>query len=370
MSRPTHVFIDPEALLHNAAVIRTFAPGKKLIAMVKANAYGCGLTQVAPVLKEAVDAFGVACLDEALIIRSLGIHTLCILFNGVFDAEEYIVAAEQKLACVLHQQRQLQWLINTPLKHPLSVWVKVNTGMNRLGFKPEELSAVIAQLKACPWVQPDLGLMTHLACADEPSRRENTDQITLFQRLHYPEIQQKSIANSAAMVAFPHAQEDAVRCGIMLYGVSPFATQTGRDLGLKPVMHLSSVITAIHMVSPGSSVGYGGRWHCKKESIIGIVPVGYGDGYPRHIQEGTPVWVAGKEIAIVGRVSMDMIAIDITSHADIQIGDSVELWGTHLPIERIAASCDTIAYELLCQVTERPRHQAEFIEKNLRSNDG
>ena len=355
MSRPTQIIIDPNALLHNVARIRAIAPGKQLITMVKANAYGCGLNKVTPILQGHVDALGVACLEEALIIRALGIKTQCILFEGVFTPEEWQLVSEMQFPSVIHQKRQLEWLLNNELAKPVRIWIKVNTGMNRLGFRSEEVPHVIEQLKQCSWVNDELTLMTHLARADQPEQVENQQQISLFKSIDCSEISQKSMANSAAILSFPETHADAVRAGIMLYGVSPFSERTGQSLGLKPVMRFVSEITAIHNNPPLSFVGYGGTWHSEKASIIGIIPVGYGDGYPRHLAENTPVWVKGREVSIVGRVSMDMMAVDLTDHPEIQIGDAVELWGTNIPVERIAASAGTIAYELLCQITERPR---------------
>ncbi len=355
MSRPTRIIIDAHALVHNVAKIRQLASGKKLIAMVKANAYGCGLDKVVSVLEGRVDALGVACLEEALTIRALGIKTNCILFQGVFSPEEWQAVSEKQFACVIHQQRQLKWLLSAPLAKSVSIWIKVNTGMNRLGFNPAELPKVIEQLEHCSWVNKDLSLMTHLACADEPERLENQNQISLFNSIKLSGIKQRSIANSAAIFSFPEVPAHAVRAGIMLYGVSPFPEQTALSLGLKPVMRFVSSITAIHNTPSSASVGYGATWSSDKSSIIGIIPVGYGDGYPRHIAPNTPVWVGGREVPIVGRVSMDMIAIDLTTYPEVQIGDSVELWGRHIAVERIAASAKTIGYELLCQITERPR---------------
>lgn len=355
MSRPTKLVIDPNALLHNLEQIKRFAPDKKIFAMVKANAYGCGVSRVAPVLDGKVDAFGVACLEEALTIRALGCQTQCILFHGVFHPTELAVAVENDFAAVIHNAQQLQWILNSPLKKPLALWVKVNTGMHRLGFKPEELPEVVNALSSCSWVKKDLGLMTHLACADQPERIENRKQIEAFQKISITEFTQKSLANSACLVAFPETHAHAVRPGIMLYGVSPFANKTAHDLGLMPVMRFISKVTTIHKNPPMAQVGYGGDWHSSKASVIGIVPVGYGDGYPRHIGINTPVWVKGKEVPIVGRISMDMLAIDLTSHQSVSIGEEVELWGSKILVERIAASAGTIAYELLCQVTDRTR---------------
>jgi alanine racemase len=356
MSRPAKVIIQPSALLHNLKQIKQFAPGKKIIAMVKANAYGCGLSAVVPVLEGQVDVFGVACIEEAMAIRNLGSRTHCILFQGVFSPDEFKIVDEYQLGCVMHQPHQIQWLLDTPLNQPVKLWVKVNTGMNRLGFKPNELQDIINALKTCPWVHEEIGLMTHLACADEPERSENSQQISLFDSISIPGFSQRSIANSATLISFPQAQADAVRPGIIMYGVSPFINKTSRDLGLLPVMRFVSEISAVSTNSPFAAVGYGGIWNSDKSSRIGIVAVGYGDGYPRHIAANTPVWIQGREVPIVGRVSMDMLAVDLTEHPDIHPGAEVELWGNHILVERIAYASGTTGYELLCQITERVRH--------------
>jgi alanine racemase len=356
VSRPTTLVIDPGALLHNLSQIRRFAPNKKIFAMLKANAYGCGVRQVAPVLDGQVDAFGVACLEEALVIHAMGVQTKSILFQGVFSPDEYKLVAQYHFGCVIHQERQLQWLLHTPLPNPIKIWVKVNTGMHRLGFNINELQTVMNALNDCPWINKNIGLMTHLACADDSEKTENFQQISRFQNIEIAGFSQRSIANSAAIISFPQAHADVVRPGIMLYGVSPFANQTAFDLGLIPVMRFMSAISAIHYNPPFAQVGYGGTWKNAKPSVIGVVAAGYGDGYPRHISANTPVWIKGREIAIVGRISMDMLTVDLTGHPDIQLGDSVELWGSHVLVERIAKSSGTIGYELLCQTSERVRH--------------
>jgi alanine racemase len=355
MSRPARLIIEPSALVHNVKQIKQFAPGKKIIAMVKANAYGCGISAVVPVLEGRVDAFGVACVEEALAIRKLGSRTHCILFQGVFSPDEFNLVEQYELGCVLHQPHQLQWLLNTPLNNPIKLWVKVNTGMHRLGFKLDEIQDVMTALQACPWVDKEIGLMTHLACADEPERTENLQQISLFKNISIQGFSQRSIVNSAGIISFPQAHEDAVRPGIIIYGVSPFINKTARDLGLVPAVRFVSEITAISTNPPKAAVGYGATWNSEKPSRIGIVAAGYGDGYPRHIAANTPVWVQGREVPIVGRVSMDMLAVDLTCHPDVSPGAPVELWGTHILVERIAHAAGTIGYELLCQVTERLR---------------
>jgi alanine racemase len=355
VSRPTKLIIEPSALVHNLAQIRHFAPDQKIITMVKANAYGCGLRTVVPILEGRVDGFGVACIEEAMVIRKLGSRTPCILFQGIFSPDELKMAAHYDLACVLHQPHQVQWLLDTPLDKPIKIWVKVNTGMHRLGFKIHELQAVMDSLQSCPWVDKEIGLMTHLACADEPECSENLQQISLFENISIKGFSQRSMANSAAIIAFPQTHADVVRPGIMLYGVSPFTDKTAIDLGLLPVMRFVSAISAVHDNPPFAQVGYSGTWSSDKATRIGIVAAGYGDGYPRHISANTPVWVQGKEVPIVGRVSMDMLAVDLTDHPEVQPGAPVELWGTHILVERIAQAANTSAYELICQISERVR---------------
>ncbi len=358
MTRPTRVFIDATALLHNVQRIRQCAPDKKIIAMVKANAYGCGLSSVLPVLDGHVDAFGVASLEEAITLRRLGGNGDCILFQGVFGPEELKVAVSLNLQCVLHQTRQLEWLLATPLSTPIKVWVKVNTGMNRLGFDVAETYDVVSALLNCPWVDKNIGLMTHLACADEPENSGNQAQLEQFNKLSLPSgnfTYTRSIANSAAILALVDTHADVVRPGIMLYGVSPFADQEGRALGLRPVMHFVSAISAVHYCAANTHIGYGGTWSSDKPSIIGVVPVGYGDGYPRHLAPQTPTWVNGVIAPIVGRVSMDMLTINLTGCPGVKAGDLVELWGQHIPVETIARAAGTIPYELLCQLSPRVR---------------
>lgn len=358
MTRPTRVQIEASALLHNLAKVRQHAAGSKVIAMVKANAYGCGIPAVLPVLEGQVDAFGVACLEEALAIRALGARSDCILFQGIFSADELHTVAAQRFQCVIHQPHQLRWLLDNALSSPIKVWVKVNTGMHRLGFEPHEIYEVLSTLNNCPWVDKQIGLMTHLACADEPNHPSNQQQLQAFSSLNVPTSIDliRSIGNSAAILSLPESHADVVRPGVMLYGVSPFSNQTGKQLGLIPVMRFVSAISAIHHYPAFARVGYGGSWQTSQPSIIGIVAAGYGDGYPRHISQNTPVWVNGYQVPIVGRVSMDMLTVDLSNCPGIKIGDGVELWGQHIPVENIAMSAGTIAYELLCQFSPRVRH--------------
>ncbi len=356
VARPTRVQIDATALLHNLNKVKRCAPNSKIIAMVKANAYGCGIQAIAPVLEGQVHAFGVACIEEALAIRALGLRSDCILFQSVFSSDELHLVAAHQFQLVIHQSYQLQWLLATPLANKIKVWIKINTGMHRLGFEPQECKEVLNAIADCPWIEDEIGLMTHLACADEPHHPANQIQLALFRDLDLaPKHFIKSIANSAAILALAETHVDFVRPGIMLYGVSPFANQTGQELGLIPVMRFISAISAIHHYPAGAAIGYGGSWQTSKPSIIGIVAAGYGDGYPRHISQNTPVWVNGQQAPIVGRVSMDMLTIDLSDCPDTKIGTPVELWGQHVPVETIALAAGTIAYELLCQLSPRVR---------------
>ena len=357
--RKTVIHIDPNALLHNIKRIREFASSQKVIAMVKANAYGCGLPAVIPILDGHVDGFGVACLEEALAIREIGSRSECILLEGVFSPDDYHIVAEQQFQCVIHHQQQIKWLLATPLSKKIKVWVKVDTGMHRLGFQPEAVSDVMTAIESCPWVEDELVVMTHFACADNPSDPFNLLQCARFHALKFPhKTVQQSLANSAAIIAMPEVHADIVRPGIMLYGASPFPGTTAKELGLKPVMMFKTMIIAINHYQIGERVGYAGLWTAQRPSIIGVLAVGYGDGYPRHISANTPVCVNGETVPIVGRVSMDMITIDLTDCKNrIAIGDEVELWGNAVPIEVIAQSAGTIPYELMCQITSRVYRQ-------------
>ena len=365
MARPTQVYCNTAALLHNLSHVQRCAPNQKIMAMVKANAYGCGIEQVVPTLDGHVDLFGVASFEEAMALRRLGINTPCVLLQGVFSPEEIPLAASAGFQCVIHHRQQLAWLIESHLTESIRVWIKVDTGMHRLGFHPHEVADVVAAVIACPWTESDIGLMTHFACADDVNHPANEVQLQHFNQLDLSQVNQsnkkefkltRSLANSAAILSMPDAHADIVRPGIMLYGVSPFSPQVGTDLGLIPVMRLVSEITAIHHYPSHQPVGYAGAWSSDKPSIIGVVPVGYADGYPRHIQPQTPTWINESRVPIVGRVSMDMLTVDLTACPNAKIGDSVELWGENIPVEVIAESAGTIAYELITKITSRPRH--------------
>jgi alanine racemase len=355
-ARPARIEISADALVHNLHRVKDCAPGKKIMAMVKANAYGCGLPRVTSALHDYVDMFGVSCFEEATAIRASGVTKDCVLCEGIFSPDELSGVVAQNFQLVVHHQLQLEWLLAKPLAKKIKVWIKVNTGMNRIGFASDEVNTVFRALVDCPWVDSEIGIMTHLASADHPTDPHNRLQEKLFNQLALPDVQMpRSMVNSAGIFAFPEMHFDIVRPGIMLYGISPFPEQVGHELGLVPVMRFNSAIIAIHHYPPFTPVGYAGIWQSDKPSIIGVVAAGYGDGYPRHIIPNAPVWTNNRIVPIVGLISMDMMTIDLTECPNARIGDRVELWGEHVPVEIIAKHAETNAYELICKITERVR---------------
>ncbi|MCH9715821.1 MAG: alanine racemase [Gammaproteobacteria bacterium] len=363
MTRPTHIEVNAGAIRHNVAAVKRCAPGKQVIAMVKADAYGCGVPAVTPVLDAFVDAFGVASFEEAKEVRQYT-QKPCLLLEGIFTQDELFELVDNQFEMVVHCNEQLDWLLDAQLKQPIRVWIKIDTGMHRLGFMPDEAQAVIAALQACPGVQDNIGVLTHFASADKPEHVQNQLQYDAFSALALSDgLFTKSIANSAIILSYPERLFDAVRPGIMLYGVSPFFEKDAVSIGLKPVMQFISEITAIHPCAVGEHVGYDAAWEALRPSRIGIVAVGYGDGYPRHIAPDTVVYIEGQYVPIVGRISMDMLTIDLTDYPEIQKGSRVELWGAHLPVERVARAAGTIGYELISQITPRVRAQTIIIER-------
>lgn len=353
MARPTHIYIDEAALRHNVRVVRSIAAGKPIVAMVKANAYGGHVASIAPAMDGLIDYLGVSCSEEAHTIRRLGVQTACIVFHGVFSPDEFLWLSEHRCEVVLHHRDQIAWLLATPLAQALPVWLKVNTGMNRLGVALDEAQEFLDLLSRCPWVK-NIGLMSHFACSDERNHPLNAKQLKAFQSIQHSAITRRSLANSAAVFSMPETHYDLLRLGIALYGVSPFADSTGRDLGLKPVMRFESEVMALHTVSQHESVGYGAVWNSSKNTGIAVIPVGYGDGYPRIVQANTPVSLAGYPVPIIGRVSMDTLCVDISAHPQaISLHNPVELWGKHIPLEHIARAASMSPYELLTKMTLR-----------------
>lgn len=344
--------ISAAALRANLSRVREVAPASRVMAVVKANAYGHGLVPTALCLADA-DAFAVARLEEALALRGAGVRRPVVLLEGVFNAEQLAEAARQDLQIVVHEREQIALLENFTGAHRFTAWLKVDTGMNRLGFRMSETGAALQRLTALGERLHELRLLTHFASADEPGSPQTREQLARFTRLAKGRPSICSLANSAALFAVPESRADWVRPGLALYGVSPFAEQVGGELGLMPAMRLVSTVIAVREVPAGETVGYGAVWRAARDSRIAIVAAGYGDGLPRALPNGTPVLVNGVRAALVGRVSMDMIALDITGHAPVQVGDTAVLWGPELPVEEIAAHAGTISYELLCSVSQR-----------------
>jgi alanine racemase len=345
------VTIDAAALRNNLAVVRRFAPAARVIAAVKANAYGHGLVHAARALADA-DAFGVARLAEALALRQARISHPIVVLEGVFAANQLDAAAGHDLQLVVHSFEQIAMLEQYAGTHRFAVWLKLDTGMNRLGFRPEELAAAHARLAGCAAVDA-LRLLTHLACAESEGGAETKLQLERFHALSAPLRLERSIANSAGIIAWPGAHAEWVRPGLMLYGASPFAKRSAADLGLLPAMTFATQVIAVRNVAAGEAIGYNGIWRAARRSRIAVAAVGYGDGYPRCMRGGAPALIEGREAPVVGRVSMDMTMLDATDLPNVAVGDEVTLWGTGLPAERVASFADTIAYELFCRIAER-----------------
>ncbi len=345
--------VDTVALKHNLQVVREWAPHSRVMAFIKANAYGHGLVAVARAL-ESADSFAVARVDEALTLRQAGIDKRTVLLEGVFDREQLDAAGAAGFELVVHTVEQIDLLRAAATGVRFNVWLKLDSGMNRLGFKGAAFDAALAALSALPGVQSPVNLFTHLASADSPELAATADQLARFADAAGSLPGERSIANSAGILSFPEAQADWVRPGLLLYGVSPFAGTIGADYGLLPVMTLHSHVIAVKDVAVGEQVGYGGEWTAGRPTRLAVAAVGYGDGYPRSLASGSPVLVNGERAPLAGRVSMDMIGIDVTGlkHAP-QLGDPVILWGAGLPVEEIAVWANTIPYELLCGISQR-----------------
>jgi alanine racemase len=349
--RATTATIHLDALRYNLKRVRALAPRSKVMAVVKADGYGHGLERVAQALAGA-DAFGVATLADAERIRRAGMRHRIVLLSGFDEPGDLTLVRDWQVDCVLHHEYQLKLLERTPPQAPLSVWIKLDTGMHRLGFPPEQAHMVYRRLRALTHIG-EIRWMTHFACADEQNRDATDGQMARFANAVADLPGERSLANSAALQAFPSSHGDWVRPGGMLYGLSTFANQTGLDLGLKPVMSLSTRLISVQLLAAGDRVGYGGSYVCPAAMRVGIAAVGYGDGYPRHAATGTPVRIDGQPARVIGRVSMDLLAIDLSGAPAADVGSEVLLWGGELPVEQVAAAAGTIGYELVCGVTRR-----------------
>lgn len=356
MSSLIRSVIDTAALRHNLQVARTKAAGARVMAVIKANAYGHGVLQSAKALAEA-DGFAVARLDEGLALRQAGLANRVLLLEGVFSAGQVALAAQQHFELMVHNAEQLAMLEAYAGSEAIRAWIKLDTGMNRLGFRPEEFADAYARLSRIVQVQPEPVLVTHLASADDRRDSRTAAQLACFESATARLPGARSIANSAGVLAWPATRGDWVRPGLMLYGLSPFPSGTGGDLGLRAAMSLQSEVIAVKTVRHGETVGYGGAWRAERDTRIAVIAAGYGDGYPRSTASGAPVQVNGRRAPLVGRVSMDMITVDVTDLPAVSVGDPVVLWGEGVPAEEIAQHAGTIAYELICGVSQRVAHE-------------
>jgi alanine racemase len=350
MPRPIRATISASALAHNLTAARRHAGSARIWAVVKANAYGHGVERAARALGGA-DGFAVLDFQEAARLRASGVTKPILMLEGFFNADDLVPLHKHTLTPVIHNPEQVEILKRSKLGGAIGAYLKVNSGMNRLGFGVDGLRAAYNALREHSQVK-SLTLMTHFADADGPGGIEA--QLDWFNELVKPlDVHPRSLANSATLLRFPDALGDWVRPGIMLYGCSPFADQSAERLGLKPVMTLTSEIIATQHLQPGERVGYGFGYEAVGEMTIGIVACGYADGYPRHATTGTPVLVNGKRTRIVGRVSMDMISVDISDIPEAYIGSPVTLWGEGLSADEVGAAAGTLSYEMLCKLTAR-----------------
>lgn len=359
--------IDLDAIRHNLTRIRQWAPDSRVMAVIKADAYGHGAVQVARALRDLrsesdfaarhpweADAFAVACLEEALRLREARVYAPIVVLEGVLSLEELRLCLHHELQIVVHDDWQLALLEQLPRGARARLWIKIDTGMHRLGFEAEKIAAVHERIlvrrdwQLCGW-------MTHLARADETDSAATQAQIDCFDAVLADRPGARTIANSAGLVAWPQARVDWVRPGLLLYGASPLPGRTGAELGLRPAMRLDSRVLALRDCRAGEPIGYGAIYHCERDMRIAVVTVGYADGVLRCLPNGTPFQVHGQSAPMVGRVSMDMVTIDVSAIPQTRVGDSVLLWGEGLPVEALAERAGTLSYELFCGLTQRVR---------------
>lgn len=357
MSRTAVAILSTENLLHNLKVIKGQAPQSKVIAMVKANAYGHGLRSVSTRLEKHVDMLGVASIDEALALRKVGIQIPIILAEGVFEPNELLVASTEGFHVVFHEEVQLQWLANLSCPLPIQAWLKIDSGMGRLGFGMDTAFKYFDQLSKSPQIARPIRIMSHFACADDPNNPLNQQQIGTFkqfiQKISSQTPSEYSLCNSAGVFQYPDCHYHFIRPGIALYGASPVSGKSASELSLKPVMTLQTSLISIKTMKKGSPVGYGARFICPQDLPVGIIAFGYGDGYPRTTRDGAPILVNNTKCKLVGRVSMDMTAVDLSACPTAKVGDPVILWGSGLPIEDVAEFTDNVSYDLLTGVQNR-----------------
>ncbi len=347
---------NTKALSNNLKKVRELAPKSKVMAVLKANAYGHGLIEAAQSISSA-EGFSVLSVSEAIELREYGFDQYILLLEGFFSPYEVSICSQMQIGAVVHNQQQIDYILKNKPKKPVDIHLKINTGMNRLGISPGHCNEILKLLENSPYVG-NIILMTHFANADGPIGID--DQLMRFKKATDTFSNEKSVANSAAIIKFKESHMDWVRPGIMLYGASPFEDMTSKAIGLEPVMSMTSDIIAVQELNEGQSVGYGSAYVASKKITVGIVACGYADGYPRHAPSGTPIMVGGQKTFTVGRVSMDMLYADITELSDIGIGSSVELWGNNVSVDEVAKKANTVGYELLCAISSSKRVPMEY----------
>jgi alanine racemase len=351
--RPARALIDLQALRNNYQLARE-STGAKALAVIKADAYGHGAVKVAQALQDQADGFAVACIEEALELRAAGIRAPVLLLEGFFEADELALIVEHDFWCVAHSPWQVDAIERAALHKPITVWLKLDSGMHRVGLHPHEYQAAYQRLQASGNVSK-IVLMSHFARADELDSSRSEEQVAIFQAARQGLNAEISLRNSPAVLGWPQIPSDWVRPGIMLYGASPFdQPQTLADR-LQPVMSLESKIINVRELPAGEPVGYGGAFVTERPTRIGVVAMGYADGYPRQAPTGTPVWIDGQPSQLLGRVSMDMLCVDLTHLPRAGLGSDVELWGRNVPVGEVASRAGTIAYQILCNLRRVPR---------------
>jgi len=353
ISRNTQAVIDLDALIKNYQYVDSLASNSNTIAVIKADGYGHDASKVAHALSSHVALFAVGFIDEALALRADGIMTPVLILEGPFKQSDFEIAQENNFSLMLHSEHQIAWLTSLSSEYSADIWLKVDTGMNRLGFHAEQVNEVMSQLT--PEQKNKLILCSHFSTAEQLDSRKPIEQLNKLKKLVSLHHCQFSMANSAGILNWPASHGDHTRLGLALYGISPIGKNRITQ-PLIPVMTLQADIIAIHKINRGETVGYGDTWQAERSSIIATVAIGYADGYPRNAKSGTPVFIKGNVAPLVGRVSMDMVTVDITdlvNVADVVIGDSVELWGKNISIDTVALNSDTINYELLTRVSKR-----------------
>jgi alanine racemase len=354
MSRTTVATIHLGALRHNLARVRAMATGARVMAVVKADAYGHGLERVARALDGEAEAFAVAAIADGLRLRAAGHKQRIVVLSGPDTPADIAEMQRLRLEALIHHDAQLPWLAKAdPARGALTVWIKVDTGMHRLGFAPGRAREVHALLRAMPAIGPEIGLMTHFASSEEFEGHDTAAQIQRFREATEGLEGPRALSNSAAVLGWPDARGDWVRTGGLLYGLSVVEGRSGADFGFRPAMTLATRLVAINQLTKGERVGYNGTYTCPEDMAVGVAAIGYGDGYPRSAAQGTPVLVNGQLAPLVGRVSMDLITLDLRGVPDARVGDRVTLWGAGLPVETVAAAAGTISYDLTCGMTRR-----------------